>query len=206
MSGIDPETPNDLSSSEMNPYSAFLSLLSKDSEVAEKQYFIIRTKLIRFFEKKWLMDSKELADETLFRAVLAISKKNETPQNIEAWCMGIARNVAYESFRRNSKVDSQTVLANQAAPQPEDPPDNTQDNCRRDCIMRLKPDDQRFIIAYYTCKTTNQSKGLPAVRACRRKLAEIMGISETAMRQRAHRIRETLDKCVNACLMLKGKN
>src|SRR5204862_1836932 len=68
--------------------------------------------------------------------------------------------------------------------------------CLEFCLEQLSPTDRETIITYY----------LEAKRAridLRQGLTERLGVTNNALRVRAHRIRKNLEKCIILCLQQK---
>jgi hypothetical protein len=74
-----------------DPFDSLLIFLNPDSDKAEKLYGEIRLKLIRFFETQSCSSCEELADETIQRVAIKISKGVEVSVvNSYAYFRGVA--------------------------------------------------------------------------------------------------------------------
>jgi len=64
-------------------------------------------------------------------------------------------------------------------------------SCLENCLAALGADDRALILDYY---------GDGKAADGRRRLAEAKGISSVALRIRAHRLRDQLERCVRSCV------
>lgn len=76
--------------------------------------------------------------------------------------------------------------------------DDTEDiereyECLERCMQKLTPDNRQLVLQYY-------QEEKRAKIDHRRQLAEQLGIALNALRIRAHRIRASLQECVQTCL------
>lgn len=71
--------------------------------------------------------------------------------------------------------------------------------CLDHCIERLRPANRELILEYYR-------EDKQAMIENRKRLAERMRVTPNALRVRADRIRNNLQKCVTNCLKQKGTN
>lgn len=169
---------------------AFDSLLrwldAEDREEAGKKYEAIRSRLITIFTCRGRHDAEELADETITRVTLkAPVLAKEYVGDPALYFYGVAQKIYLESLRKRSAV---------APP----PPVNSEEvereyECLERCMDELSPGNRWLVLDYY-----RDEKRARIER--RRKLAERMGIAQNALRIRAHRIRASLQGCVEACL------
>ena len=170
----------------------FLALLSNDDEEAGKEYEKLRKKLIRFFEWRGCGSADILADQTFDRVLRKIDE-GETITNPRAY----VRKVAYYIYLENdpsllTELDDEFPLA---------APDNSEDDadenearfvCLDKCLLELPPESRNLILTYYQNEKRAKKDG-------RRELAEQLGIPMNALRIRAHRIRKSLESCIQKC-------
>jgi DNA-directed RNA polymerase specialized sigma24 family protein len=83
-------------------------------------------------------------------------------------------------------------VASQAAAEPA-PDDDAPRACLDRCLARLAPGSQDLILEYYLCE------GRDRIEA-RKRLARALCVSESALRNRAQRVRDQLERCVRVCL------
>src|SRR5262249_15294712 len=107
---------------------------------------------------------------------------------------GVARNVLKESPKRVKKQVSleDTTLATPEA-ELEDESASMLEECLNSCLQQLSPEKRQLILAYY-------AKEKQAKIDHRTEITRELGISIEALRVRVHRIRLTLEKCIERCL------
>ncbi|MDQ5839106.1 MAG: hypothetical protein M3379_20190 [Acidobacteriota bacterium] len=172
---------------DQDDFDSLLAWLDADREEAGKKYESIRLRLIRIFTCRGRHDSEELADETIRRVTLkAPTLVNAYVGDPALYFYGVAHKVFLESVRKPHAV---------APPPP--PPDSdeaeAEDRCLEGCMARLSQSNRELVLEYHRYEKREKIEH-------RRKLAERLGIGQNALRIRAHRIRGTLQRCVNACL------
>jgi DNA-directed RNA polymerase specialized sigma24 family protein len=165
---------------------------AQDRERAGAEYEKIRIRLIRFFEWRGSDSPEEMADETLNRIARKI-EEGETIRNLSSFISGVARNVLREFYdeqaRERKNLARFAEEENRFEPEEED----RRMPCFRECLDALPEAESRLLIDYY-----NQTD-VPKIKQ-RRELAAKMGETANALRIRAHRIRQKLDKCIEGCL------
>jgi DNA-directed RNA polymerase specialized sigma24 family protein len=175
-------------------FDRLLDALGTDRERAAVEYRQLHarvTGLLRWWGSPW---PDELADETLDRVARKLQEGTEiAPGSLGAFTRGVARLVFYESTRSPR---------HQEAPLPAElEPDALTDEsenerslaCLDQCLSQLPGPDRECVLGYYD---PGHEKSIDA----RRRLASALGISPTALRIRAFRIRERLESCVSRCL------
>lgn len=179
---------------------AFDNLLQRfaaDREDAAKQYERLRVKLVRFFEWRKLAAPEECADETIDRVARRLGEGQEI-DNIASFSYGVARKIFQERVRQHDATSLDLDNARDVAVAPvidEREPDERL-LCFDRCLESLPEDKRNLIIDYY-----QQEKR--AKIDLRNQLAERLSIPLNALRIRVHRIRMSLESCVNQCLKLK---
>ncbi|HEY0546513.1 MAG TPA: hypothetical protein VGC91_14135 [Pyrinomonadaceae bacterium] len=167
----------------------FLKALSPDRDEASRHYTSLHLKLVGFFRMKGVSQPERDADTTLDRAALKIAGGALVPE-VNRYCFGIARNVARESLRIDSR-ESSAFLKSLANPvtSPEELVARIT-NVLQPCLEQLAVEDQKFLQDY--CKDI---KGR-ARSVHRRQLAEDMNTTVLALRMRVTRLRTKLADCV----------
>ena len=168
-------------------FDALLAWLDPSREEAGRKYEQIRVRLIKIFTCRGCYESEDLADETINR----VSKKLP---DIEAayegaptpYFYGVANKVHMEYLRRPRVPMPPIPFVDSALIEQEF-------DCLEQCIQKLTPDNRDLVLQYYQGEKT-----LKIIH--RKKLAEQLGIAVNALRIRAHRIRTTLQECVEGCL------
>jgi DNA-directed RNA polymerase specialized sigma24 family protein len=174
-------------------FRALLAALDSDRERAAKRYEELREKLVIFFCGRSCPDPEGQADETLDR--LAHRLQEGQIADPARFAYGIARFVWLEwtkRDRRRRRALREVASTAQAFIDPSD--DEIGKECIRRCADRLNPADRDLIIAYYG------SEGGAAVSQDRRAVAERFGLTSTALRVRAFRIRRELGACARQCM------
>ena len=168
-------------------FDSLLTWLDPDREQAGKKYEHIRQRLIKIFTCRGRLDAEELADETINRVALKVAKiAKEYVGDPALYFYGVAQKVFLESLRkRPPAVMPPPVLRSEEI--------EREYECLERCMGQLSQSNRELVLEYY-----KNEKG--AKISHRKKLAESMGIAQNALRIRAHRIRLTLQQCVQVCL------
>ena len=170
-------------------FARFLELLPADAGEAAQRYPRLHEKLVGFFRMKGISDPMSAADETIDRAVIKIAQGTPVP-DAGKYCLGIARNVAKERYRRAQREISAflELIANL--------PDATDEQVERihrvlePCFKQLAIQDQHLLAEY--CQDLRGR----ARAEHRRQLAETMNTTVLALRMRVTRLRSDLTLCV----------
>jgi hypothetical protein len=167
----------------------FLECLSPDSEEAGRRYTDLHKKLVGFFNLKGISDPVSAADETIDRAAIKIAAGTPVP-DMNKYCMGIARNITKERWRREQREHSTFLtfiadLANHSDEQVE-----RIYRLLKPCFDGLSVEEQKLMVAYcQDCRGRARAE-------YRRQLAESMNTTVLALRMRVTRIRSILSDCV----------
>jgi hypothetical protein len=195
---------------------ALLRALGHDVEQASRRYASLRERLSRFFEWNRVDNADELADETLDRLARRIGRtesthaaansaagsgtdrdeaasREEAIERPEDFAVGIARLVLYEQRRRQMRADELLQRVRQES-ETERVTRRAQEERRAEeraalldkGMAELSEEQQQLIRRYYSVE------GRTMIDA-RKRLAEEMGISVNALRNRALRIRAELE-------------
>jgi DNA-directed RNA polymerase specialized sigma24 family protein len=177
---------------------AFASLLKRlgpDAEHAGAAYEALRRALVGFLAWRGAATPEECADETLDR--LAARLREGTPvDDVPRFARGIARLVLLEHWRR---PDARRGALEDVRPGPraEEPDDDNLHECLDRCLAELAPDGRELILSYYVAEGRSRIDN-------RRRLATTLGVSESALRNRAQRLRDRLELCMARCLSLRA--
>jgi len=175
-----------------------LAWLDSDREQAGRKYEEIRCGLIKIFVCQGCSDPEGLADETIDRVIHKIPEiVPKYAGNPALYFSGVARYILLEYKNRIAQLR----LLPAAPPKQieEDEDIDREYECLDRCIERLTPANRELILEYY-----REEKR--AMIENRKRLAERMGITPNALRVRADRVRNSLEKCVANCLKQKGTN
>jgi DNA-directed RNA polymerase specialized sigma24 family protein len=178
-------------------FSKLLALLHPDPECAGEAYELLRLKLEEYFVARRCLRAERLADDTLDRMMRRLDA-GEVIEHAGKYAYGVARLVYLESLR----TDGREVLTGDEFPEHavwsgDDYAAELKRKCLIHCLESLSESDRRLFLIY-TCQSDQPNK------QARRQLAEELGISATALRIRAFRLRERLEVCVRECLEQKG--
>lgn len=171
----------------------FASLLAAlgDTPPEGARYEQLRGKLIFFFSRRLLAFPEDLADEVLDRLAYRLSQHTEIA-SAEAFALGIARHVAQEQSGRKDQTQNvdHTFFDNVSAPTAT-LSDEEEIVRMEQCLKKLPSSDARLLRGYYCATGNNQIK-------VRKSLAETLGVSQIALRQRVFLARQRLRKCMIA--------
>jgi RNA polymerase sigma factor (sigma-70 family) len=187
-----------------------LGLFDDDPFVAEEKLRMTRQLLVNWFRMKNCRYEEDLADETVFRALVAVETKNtEITTNIKSFMFGIAQNVLQEHYRDH--LHKETSI--EETPLVSEPHTESLDEwlreitekeqlheCLEDCLEKLDPSDKDLIWDYYY---SSDEKKLWEVRD---KLAGKFGLTERQLIKRTFRIRLKLKECIKKCLKKAEQN
>jgi len=193
---------------------ALLAALGPDMEQAGRKYARMRERLTNFFTWNRVGNADELADETLDRLARRLgrtgaadsnrdrdevgSARNEAVERPEDFAAGIARLVLHEQRRRQLRAEQafdkiqREGDADQVAWRAEELHRAEERSAVLEkCMAELSEEQRELIRRYYSVE------GRTMIGA-RRRLAEEMGISINALRNRALRIRAELESQVRS--------
>lgn len=163
-----------------------LGWLARDRDSAARRYEQIRSSLIRIFVCRGCTVPEDLADETIDRVAAKLPLIAGTYIGDPAlYFYGVAGKIYLEHLKVRSAISS---------PEPAISSHETEQRytCLEGCMDRLSQSNRQLIIAYYG----NQGCNIDA----RKELAQRFGLRPGTLWLRAHRIRESLRKCVLGCL------
>jgi DNA-directed RNA polymerase specialized sigma24 family protein len=173
-------------------FEALLAWLDGDRESAGLKYELIRSSLLRVFVSKGLNNAEDLADETINRVILRLPDiKDKYCGEPARYFHGVARNIVRETGRRKEivmEVSAVTVFA--------DPILGSELECLDACMGVLPPQKCDLILDYYLYEGHDKIEH-------HKLMAKSLGISDGALRGRAHNIRAALEECVKQCVRRK---
>ena len=173
-------------------FDRFLAALDPDRERAGTKYEQLRARLIRFFASKGFFSAEELTDDVINRMIQKIETV-ERIDDVNYYSYGVAKMVLMESMKKQPQATPLRAVPDIAELESEL-------ECLDRCIGQLPSDEQKLILEYY------QSSGRSKIEQ-KRRLAEEMQLSVNALRIRAYRIRQALEKCILECRKQdRGKN
>lgn len=187
-------------------FGALLDCLDSDRERAWRTYAGVRERLTRFFADKNCLTPLECADDALDRAARRLADGAQvTTGDPYLYILGIAYNVLREYWK---DAERKTVEFDALAPArhpSHDPVEERRDteervererrlDCLARCMAEQTPEQRAFLATYHT-----GASGAERIEG-RRRLAAELGVELNALRIRACRARDRLEKCLRACL------
>lgn len=174
-------------------FATLLTAFSTDEEEAGKLYLSVHLKLVRLFEWNACRDAEHLVDLTFNRVARKLCE-GQIIDNLIGFILGVANMIVKETRKQQDRLSELEDDSNIVADSPTDE-DNIHERrlkCLDRCLAQLAPDGRTLILEYY--RQDIKAKEI------RRKMAERLGIQLNALRIRACRLREDLEKCVMGCL------
>jgi DNA-directed RNA polymerase specialized sigma24 family protein len=171
-------------------FEALLAALDRDRGEAGRAYERLRQRTIRFFALHGAGDPEDLSDEALDRLARKLNE-GEVIRNLPQYLAGIARLLLREEWSRMQRNDRNTRLGLAAGTAVEvgDPAQEALEAC----LKTIPATSCDLICRYYSAESRASARE-------RRKMAAEMGISVNALRNRALRLRQELEKCVEKYL------
>lgn len=172
-------------------FAALLGRLGPDEETAGATYEALRRALMGFFRWRGAATPGECADETLDRLAARL-REGVLVEDVPRFARGIARLVLLEHWRRpEANRGSLDDLAPTAAVP--DAREEALHACLDRCLAELPDEGRGVILGYYGSEARERIES-------RKRMARGLGISETALRNRAQRLRDRLERCLLRCL------
>jgi DNA-directed RNA polymerase specialized sigma24 family protein len=128
--------------------SQFLSHLDGDPDKAGEKYEAIRLRLVKFFDWRGAHFPDQLADETINRVIRKL-ESGETLQEIEPYCLGVARLVFLESLRAPDSLNVGLDEAHGVASVKAADPPGERHECFSRCLGELPLESRQLILSYY---------------------------------------------------------
>ena len=171
------------------PFESLLAWLDPDREVAGQKYEVIRAGLIRIFVSKGSSDAEDLADETINRVMKRLPEIRDTYVGEQArYFHGVARYILLEVNRRKEvAVEEMPVVLNEAEVR------SDEYDCLLKCLRFLPGGKRELILDYYIYDGRDKIEQ-------HQRMAHELGITDGALRGRAHQVRGNLEKCIQQCI------
>ena len=179
-------------------FEEILTWLNSDRELAAGMYVQLRHDLSKLFSWKGCQDPDGLTDEVLDRVARKVHHVRPTYQgDPRLYFRAVANNVMKEYFRRiKTQVSLGGVDVLYQQPTEFEEENTARSECLQLCLQRLTGDKRELILAYY-------AKEKRAKIEHRNELAQSFGIPVETLRVKVHRIRVSLEKCLERCLKKK---
>lgn len=162
-------------------------------------YARLHTRLVSYFRLRFPAEAESLADEVMDRLARRLGE-GTIVASLAGYALGIARLVGMEAGARQRKERdaARDALAQLELSRPE-PEFDPALPALRACLDALGPESAAFILDYHAADSGT-------TRITRRQaLAERLGLSLNALRNRALRLRIGLEKCVRERLRAEMK-
>jgi RNA polymerase sigma factor (sigma-70 family) len=177
-----------------------LLFFDPDRDRAAEKYEALRKRLVAIFRWRRCLSPEKLADETFDR----VSRRLDEGAQIRtdepvAYLYGVARNVLKEYWTRQQ--EERTARQAHASLRPEvdgateleQREHHERLECLERCLDLLPEEDLELITRYHPSDSKRKI-------AARSELAAALNISVGTLRTRAHRLRRSLESCVNKCM------
>ena len=171
-----------------------LKLLGSSEEEAALEYRKLHQRLSRFFEWNSVDDPMALADQAMDRLGKRAVEQADGLRVIKAsaFAFGVARLLLHEENRRKKK--SMEAIQHWEMRRPDSASEKeVMDEALERCLARMQSDRRELLERYYT------DAGRQKARSHQR-LADELGVTINALRNRALRARQELEACMRARL------
>ena len=172
-------------------FSILLDTLGADRDLAAARYEALRARLIRFFGWERCPAAPDLADEVLNRLAKRLLE-GERVEAVEKYAYGIARMILREVGAKSERNAAAVAELLRLAPEQRLAEPKSL-GCVTQCLSRLAPQERDFILEYYTGDGRQRIEN-------RRKMASRLNLPLNAVRNRALRLRERLERCSLECM------
>lgn len=168
-------------------FDLLLQWLNPDRKQAGERYERIRSKLILIFASRGGAFPEEMADDCVNRVMQKLPElAGRYDGEPEFYFYSVAKMIFLEWTRKLRPIELPVI--GKSSPEVEQ-----QYMCLEECLSQLTDPSRELVMEYY-----QQEKRAKIDR--RAALASRLGIAANALRIRAHRIRQALEKCVLECV------
>ena len=177
-----------------------LAWLNPDRDVAAAMYVQFRSDLATLFRLRRLPDPEGLTDEVFDRVAKKVREVRPTYEgDPRHYFRAVANNLVKENLK---KIKAYVPLEGIDLPAGEvtegDEKREDMEECLQLCLQELSAEKRKLIVEYY-------AKEKQAKIDHRNELAQSLGTSVKTLRVKAHRIRESLETCIERCLKRKAE-
>ena len=174
-------------------FAGLLAALDPDVNRAAEEYEAVRRRLVRLFQWRGVEFAEDYADETINRVARKL-EEGEQIQNLSGYVGGVARLVLLEAHkereRERAAVERLPPPVVEAATEQDEGEGRVR--CFESCMGGLDAETRTLILEYY-----DDAGGARIER--RKRLAANLGLEMNALRNRALRVRERLERCIAEC-------
>ena len=176
-------------------FEQILSWLNSDRDVAVSMYLQLRDDLAKIFTMNRCSDPEWLTDETFDRVAKKVFDLRQTYEgDPRLYFYGVARNLIKEDLKRVKTHASLVELEHRAQDvEVKEETADLREECLHSCLEELSAEKRDLILNYY-------AKEKQAKIDHRAELARRLNTSLETLRVRVHRIRNSLEKCIEQCL------
>jgi DNA-directed RNA polymerase specialized sigma24 family protein len=177
-SGLTPDT-----------FANLLARLGPDADQVGSAYEHLRRALVGFFTWRGAATPEECADVTLDRLATRLDE-GLAVADVPRFARGIARRVLLEHWRRPDAERvrmTEAVWGREATTVARD--DDDLPGCLHRALLDLSPGERALILEYYA------GEGRDRIET-RKRMARALAVSESALRSRAQRLRDRLERSI----------
>jgi DNA-directed RNA polymerase specialized sigma24 family protein len=167
-------------------FEGLLGALHADRATASAEYERMRQRLIRFFSIQQTRSPEDLADEAFNRIARRIAE-GEQIRNAQQYLSGVARVLLLEErYKRRREEQAMRMVANAGR---DSAGDDALPAALEACLETLPARSREMLQKYYS------AEGRARI-AARQQMADEMGMELNALRNRALRLRDRLEECI----------
>jgi len=179
-------------------FEEILSWLNPDREMAGEMYVQLREDLARIFVWRKCSDPEGLTDEVFDRVARKVHVVRQSYEgDPRLYFRAVANNLVKETLKKHG-----TYVPLEGVDLPDQPGTSANDEAIADCFYRclrnLNSETRQMILAYY-------AKEKQAKIDHRQQMARSLDISIKSLRVKVHRIRESLESCIERCFERKAQ-
>jgi DNA-directed RNA polymerase specialized sigma24 family protein len=174
-------------------FGSLLARLDPDPERGAAAYETLRETLVRFFDWRGAWSPEDCADQALDRLARKVEDGTRI-EDVRRFALGIARMVLLEQWRSPAArlaPAAEGELRRLAAPQPA--PEEPLRECLHRCLAELPAESRELILQYYAGDRRDKIEA-------RARAAAALGLTDNALRSRAQRVRDRLERCIGRCV------
>ena len=187
-------------------FEEILAWLNPDREIAADMVVQLRHDLEKIFQWRGCSDPEGLTDEVFDRVARKVNELRQTYKgNPRLYFHAVAKNLIKEDIKKRTThlsiddLDPLKYPLTQPEPAAEDETQADREECLQLCLQELSKDKRELIQAYY-------EKEKQAKIENRSELAREFGMKVETLRVKVHRIRRSLDECIERCLERKAQH
>jgi RNA polymerase sigma factor (sigma-70 family) len=180
-------------------FAQLLNWLAPDPDLAGEKYEQIRRGLIKIFRCRGSSIPEELADETINRVAGKLAEIVTSYVGEPGSYFYAVADKIYLEYVRTAYAQLKPLPEEVAERKPASEEMELKYECLEDCLGRLPARSREIIDLYY-----GHSGGGTEKIAGRKQMAEQLGIRTNILWLKAHRIRQSLKKCVSQCFQSRN--